>query len=350
MSEQARRFPHIELQFAAQGAAASPRSFPRERNPITQAKLGDRGGHGSALKSSVSGIVSGWHEQLEERRQEQKPELPEAVPLILQIDPTAFDVEELRKFGIEVIAELEDGYIIGASADLQLTDLQRKIEQFINAERGGGKVPEIWDILDGTRRPEYILAPELQEQWELIQEVQTYTVDIGISCVGTKSQLKDYPKREGYKSDENYIEGIRRWISDRELTYQEWDDLKLQRENEFERFVADYQGEILEIIDGDTPAFSELPDSFSCRVSISGKGLKDLVLNFPYVFEVSLPDDVREDPPIEAQLAIGNQNFLADPIQPHPKFALSIAVYKSNTHCFELRSQQMTPDRGCPMK
>jgi hypothetical protein len=59
MSEQSRRFPHIELQFAAQGDAVSPRSFPRERNPTTQAKLGDRGGHGSALKSSVSGIVSG---------------------------------------------------------------------------------------------------------------------------------------------------------------------------------------------------------------------------------------------------------------------------------------------------
>ena len=168
MSEQVRRFPHIELQFTTQGRAESPRSFPREKNPITQAKLGDRGGHGSTLKSSASSIVSGWQEQLEERRQEKKPELPEAVPLILQIDPTAFDAEELRKFGIEVIAELEDGYIIGASADPQLTKLEQKIEQFISSVTGGGSIPAIWEILDKMRRPEYILSPELQEQWEQI--------------------------------------------------------------------------------------------------------------------------------------------------------------------------------------
>jgi hypothetical protein len=303
MSEQSRRFPHIELQFTAQGSAAFTR-FPREKNPITQAKLGDRGGHGSTLKSSASGIVSSWQESLEERRQEQKPELPEAVPLILQIDPIAFNAEELRKFGIEVIAELEDGYIIGASADLQLTELQKKIEQFINAERGGGKVPEIWDILDGTRRPEYILSPDLQEQWGEIQDNRQYIVDVSISCVGSKSQLRDYPKREDYKSDENHIEAIRRWINDRHLTYQEWDELKSQREDSFEEFISDslYQGELSNIIDGEISRFSELPDSFSCRIKIVGKGLRDLVLNFPYIFDISLPDDIHEDTPTETQL------------------------------------------------
>jgi len=303
MSEQSRRFPHIELQFTAQGSAAFTR-FPREKNPKTQAKLGDRGGHGSTLKSSASGIVSSWQENLEERRQDQKPELPEAVPLILQIDPIAFNAEELRKFGIEVIAELEDGYIIGASADVQLTELQKKIEQFINAERGGGKVPEIWDILDGSRRPEYILSPDLQEQWGEIQDNRQYIVDVSISCVGSKSQLRNYPKREDSRSDENYIEAIRRWMDDRQLTYQEWDDLKSQREDSFEIFISDhlYQGELLNIVDGEISQFSELPDSFSCRIKIAGKGLKDLVLNFPYIFDISLPDDIHEDALVETQL------------------------------------------------
>ena len=294
MNEQSRRFPHIELQFAVGGAAFS-RSIPRTKTSTTLEKIGDRGGHGSTLKNSVSGIVSNWQTRLEDRKQEQKPDLPKAVPLILQIDPTAFDAEELRKFGIEVIAELEDGYIIGASADLQLTELQRKIEQFINSERGGGKVPEIWDILDGTRRPEYILSSELQEQWGQIQDNQTYVVDVGISCVGTKSQLRDYPRRESYKGDDNYIEAIHRWMSDRTLTYEEWDNLKLQRESDFENFVDEYQGEIIHVIDAETSAFSELPDSFSCRIKIFGKGLKDLVLNFSYVFEVSLPDIIYEE-------------------------------------------------------
>ncbi len=38
--------------------------------------------------------------------------------------------------------------------------------------------------------------------------------------------------------------------------------------------------------------FAELSDSFSVRIRLSGRGLKDLIQNHPHVFEVSLPDDV----------------------------------------------------------
>jgi hypothetical protein len=156
MNDVNRPFPHVELKFSTQGKASPPPGGGRKKTPQTQANLGDRWGHGNNLKGAVSGITSDWQGVLSERKKEQKPELPDAVPLILQIDPTAFDADELRKYGIEVIAELEDGYILGASADSQFTKLRDKIEKFIKAESGGGKVPEIWDILDGTKRPEYI--------------------------------------------------------------------------------------------------------------------------------------------------------------------------------------------------
>jgi Subtilase family len=302
MNEANRSFPHIELKFATEGTASFT-TFPREKTPKTQTNLGDSWGHGNKLKSSVSGIISDWQEQLVERKQEQKPELPEAVPLILQIDPNAFDAEELRKYGIEVIAELEHGYILGASADPQFTDLQKKIEQFLNQERGGGKVPEIWEILDGTKRPEYILSSELQAQWGQIEDDRIYVVDIGIACVGEKSQLKKPPQpEEKYKSPENYLKAVNKWIEDRDLTTQQWDEVKIQREDEFERFVQNYHGELIDDKDGETTSRCELPDSFSCRISISGKGLRDIVLNFPYVFEVSLPDDVGDDSSAETQL------------------------------------------------
>ncbi len=301
MNEANRSFPHIELKFATEGTASFT-TFPREKTPKTQANLGDSWGHGNKLKGSVSGIISDWHEQLVERKQEQKPELPEAVPLILQIDPNAFDAEELRKYGIEVIAELEHGYILGASADHQFTDLQKKIEQFLNQERGGGKVPEIWEILDGTKRPEYILAPELQAQWGQIEDDRLYTVDVGIACVGEKSQLRAYPKPNENRSQEKDLTITQRWMEERDLTYQQWDEIKSNREDEFDLFVREYQGELLDITDGEIITHTELPDSFSCRISISGRGLRDLVLNFPYVFDVSLPDDVGDDSSAETQL------------------------------------------------
>jgi hypothetical protein len=317
MNELSRSFPHIELKFSTQGTACPPSGGKRKKTQTTQTNLGDRWGHGNKLKGSVSGIVSDWQEQLIERKQSRKPELPDAVPLILQIDPTAFDAEELRKYGIEVIAELEDGYIIGASADPHCTDLQKKIKQFINQERGGGKVPEIWDILDGTKRPEYILSSELQAQWGQIEDDQIYVVDVGIACVGEKSQLSKPPQPEKYKRPENYLKAANKWIDDRDQTYQQWDDLKSQREDEFELFVRQYQGELLDIIDGETTTYSELPDSFSCRTSISGKGLRDLVLNFPYVFDVSLPDDVTNDLAAEIQIEEVERSFDLEPPDPN---------------------------------
>jgi hypothetical protein len=42
---------------------------------------------------------------------------------------------------------------------------------------------------------------------------------------------------------------------------------------------------------GDEIGISRLPDSFSCRIRILGRGLKDLVLNFPYIFDVSEIDE-----------------------------------------------------------
>jgi hypothetical protein len=130
------------------------------------------------------------------REEEEKPPLPEkAIPIILQIDPTAFDAEDLKTYGIEVIAELENGYIIGASADdSEFSELQKKIEKFIKAERGGSKVAAIWDFIDGSKRPEYILSPELLNQWQQITDERIYTVDIGIACLGMKSQLPDCPE------------------------------------------------------------------------------------------------------------------------------------------------------------
>jgi hypothetical protein len=326
MTESSRKFPHVQLRFVKGGTAASPSRNSRTRDPRTQANLGDRWGHGNRLKSSASSVITDWQTQLEERKKDQKPSLPEAIPLILQIDPTAFDADKLRTFGIEVISELEDGYILGASADLDLTKLQKKIEQFINSHHGGGKIPEVWEILDRISHPEYVLSPELQDQWGEIQDDTIYTVDIGISCIGEKSQLRDALKREKYQTDERYNNAVNKWIDDRDITYQVWDEIKSQREDEFTEFVNEYAGEVLDIIDGETSPYCELPDSSSCRIQISGKGLRDIVANFPYVFDVALPDEFQYDSSPESQA----QDFeISFSLEPPDKNAPKVCVIDS---------------------
>jgi hypothetical protein len=48
----------------------------------------------------------------------------------------------------------------------------------------------------------------------------------------------------------------------------------------------------MHMIDGEAFDAAVLPDSFSIRLKIIGKGLKDFVLNYPYIFEVVEPEDI----------------------------------------------------------
>jgi hypothetical protein len=294
MVERSDRFPHIQLRLAKEGIAAPPKP-PRKKDPQTLANSGDRWGHGSRLKSSVSSITANWKDT-QEKREEEQPELPKSRRIILKIDPNSFDPESLKSYRIELIAEIEDGYIIGASADLELSELRKKIGKFIREEHGGGTVAEIWDLIDGVKKPEYILSPELMANWDLVKDDPIYTVDVGIACVGIKSKLPNYPKRETNESDEHFEKRVNRWIEKRQLTDQEWEAIAWERQDEFEFFIQAYQGSIIKGFqdEGGIIGTARLPDSFSCRLQISGKGLKDLVFNFPYLFDVSEPDEFAE--------------------------------------------------------
>ncbi|WP_199784799.1 hypothetical protein [Nostoc sp. 'Lobaria pulmonaria (5183) cyanobiont'] len=157
MVESSQGFPHIRLRLTTEGRAASP-SGGGKNNPITVVNLGNRQGHGSKLKSSVDSLIFEWQETQEEREQEEKPPL-KSRRIILEIDPDSFNPDGLKAYGIELIADTEDGYIIGASADLELSELQKKIEKFINEQYGGNRVAEIWEVIDGKKKPELILSP-----------------------------------------------------------------------------------------------------------------------------------------------------------------------------------------------
>jgi len=289
MPDSSNHFPHLSLRLVKDGMASL--SGGGKDSARTLENRGDVGGHGTNLKSSVDLITANWKEEKKKREEEGKPELPDAVSFILQVDPGLFDADALKGFGIEVVADLEQGYIIGASADTELSELRKKIEQFINSQRGGGRVPKIWEILEGTQRPEYILSDGLKAEWNQILEQQEYIVDIGVSCINIQEQYSRCPKRKEPESDEKYQKRVNKWLDKHNLSPRDWDDLYSERTDKLQEFINQYNGEILRNIAGDEIGISRLPDSFSCRIRILGKGLKDLVLNFPYIFDVSEPDE-----------------------------------------------------------
>ncbi len=75
--------------------------------------------------------------------------------------------------------------------------------------------------------------------------------------------------------------------------YSAWDEIRSRpREPKLRGFCESYGAEILHLVDGAPFDAAVLPDSFTVRLRISGKGLKDFVLNYPYIFEVVEPEDI----------------------------------------------------------
>ncbi len=296
MSDSSQQFKHIPLRLTLTDFARS--GTPPRRSSRSTNNHGDAGNHGRRLQSSVFTIMSDWKTRFEERQQEGLPEIPNIPSFILKIDPKSFDADDLKSFGIEVILEIEDGYILGTAADTdaELTKLQQKIEKFIFEQYGGGKVAEIWEILEGNfKRLEYILSPDLLKRWDQILDDQIYTVDVSIACVGLNPKFSLHPSQNENEDSAKYALRVAKWTDKRDQTLQEWDDLQWNRQLEFEKFISDISGTILqEASYDDRSRLALLPDSFSCRVEISGKALKDLATNYPYVFEISEPDQISE--------------------------------------------------------
>ena len=287
-------FPHIYLKLVREASKKKRPPGPREVNPITNANKTNRGMHAQTLRTSVGTLRDEWHETIINRRDEGYPEMPGAIPIFLRIDPGSDLIESLKTFGIEIIGELEDGFIIGASVGTSISDLAAKIELFANS--GQANVAALWEIVSGKSwRSEHILSPALLTAWPSIRDADQFVIDVGIACLGIL-QIPPHPiKRRGeYATEERYINAVGRWQTKRDEIYEQWDNLSDERFLALTRLVEVYDGEILSsMIEGTKDSASQLPDSFTCRLRINGKGLRDFVLNFPYLFDVAEVDEIE---------------------------------------------------------
>lgn len=269
------QFPH--LKFVQKLTGKSRFHGGGGGNPITQQNKTNRHGHSSNLRRSTGKIKSDWKNSFENRKSQGLAELDEdTTPVFLQINPDIINAEfDLESFGIEIISEEEDGFIIGASFD-NLRSLEEKINGFISSEHGTGKIADFWQIIEGNHeiwRPEHILSEYLYSHWNEINDDEKYHVEVSVA----------FAKPLGKEPDSTKQGGIARLKKYREQQVMR-DDLLIERQGHFEEFIAHYG--VL------NSSFVELVDSFGCEVYIKGKGLKDLVVNYQYVFEVSEIDIV----------------------------------------------------------
>jgi subtilase family protein len=289
-------FEYLPLLLRQRGEARLNR--PPEQSPLTIAARRARHAHTQSLIAASSSLSANWLEHQENRRAQvgrgELPTLPQGVPFLLKIDPL-LDLDFLReRFSFEIVAEQEEGYVLVASEDIELTPFLAMVRAFAESLRGSGSVAYIHQLVEDpsqTERLRRILSDDLFDRWSQPDDQQVFVVDIGIACTGTR-EIPKRPSRGKRDSDADWARKTLEWNQARNEAYNAWDEIRITRENEIARIIDGYNGNILHLIDDASLDAVMLPDSFTIRLRIIGRGLKDFVLNYPYIFEVVEPEDI----------------------------------------------------------
>ncbi|MDD4803089.1 MAG: hypothetical protein PHF24_09155 [Syntrophomonas sp.] len=211
MANRSGNFSHLPLPLVLRGI---PKLFgggtPSDR---TVQNKNNRPEHGAYIKRRSAELLRFWKERRDERAGHNLPEIAGGIPLLLEIDPEV-DIEFLRGLGFEIVAELEDGFIIVATDDVDFSTLNEKLDDFIaNANRSGSPA-QIYGLGAETDRLKRILSNELYDQWNLIQDDMNITVDVGVECSGN-IQMPPYPRKADDESVEHFNPRESRWQQQR---------------------------------------------------------------------------------------------------------------------------------------
>lgn len=277
----------------------APAKLRGSSNPSPQTianRAANRVAHGVALGSSLQTLKTRWQQESSQRQRDNLPVLPAGRPFLLEVDPD-LDIDDLRHyFDLEIVAEEEDGFVLVAGQDLDLARFSEMVDGYSVSVHGSATLAQVMHIFDdGSQeaRLRRVLSDDLLARWPSIVDSDALIVDVGISCSGTV-EIPVLPKR-GKQSDGEWAAAEQAWSHKRAEAYRQWDRLSSSRQEELRAFVRAHRGVIGATKDGKATE-STLPDSLTVRLHISGAGLRDLVLNFPYVFEVVEPDDVVGGP------------------------------------------------------
>lgn len=262
--------------------------------PQTLANKQARQAHSAYLRGAAQSLSNNWRQRQALRQAAALPVIQNGVPILLKVDP-GLDLDVLRRnFSFEIVAEQEEGYVIVASEDIEVEPFLAMLDGFTVAVHGSATIASIHRLFDDPTQSDRlgrILSERLMAGWNAIADDQIFIVDIGIACVGTQ-EIPPPPSRGKRDTDASWAAKELAWSQARNSAYDVWEGLKVERENQIEAFREFYQGDILHNIDGAHFDAGVLPDSFTIRVKITGKGLKDFVLNYPYIFEVVEPEDI----------------------------------------------------------
>lgn len=286
-------FPHLSLPLVVRDRArlrGGSNGGAQERyNKANRIEHADR-----LTRQAVTAITT-WARQREEREQAELPPIPANIPLFIRVEPDS-DLEYLRHFfNLEIVSEQDDGFIVVASQEINMATFLDMVGGFAEERRGATTAAKIYDVF-GPDNPQLrldrLLSDFLKDKWHEITDAGIYIVDVGIECLGSIS-VPLPPEKKSNETDGHFDDRLTAWRAGVKHAQEVWDDLMIEREQELNSFVLGYGGEILDILHDDHLGVAVLPDSFTVRIRISGLGLRDLIFNYPYLFEVNEPEEVK---------------------------------------------------------
>jgi hypothetical protein len=308
-------FEYLPLLLRYKGKAILPGGGKTSPQTLANQRV-RRQEHADSLLRSANALAENWTARQRDRAAEDLPVIAAGVPILLEID-SGLDLDVLReKFDFEIVSEEDDGYVIVASERIDVPAFMRMVNEFAGEAYGSANVAKIHRFSDDPTSPDRlgrILSEGLFQLWPQIDERQNYVVDVGIACSGTH-EIPVPPKARKREDDASWARRQAEWAEARVNAYNAWDAIKETRENEITRIVHQYGGEILHLIDGGAYDSAVLPDSFSVRLRVSGRALKDFVLTYPFVFEVVEPEIIGTSPGPKEPTPAGPRR--AEPIPP----------------------------------
>ena len=292
-------FPHLHL--ALKGEFEPYFRGGQAPNPEVLANRANRAGHAARLRGVLDNIRTSDEALLHRREELNLPPIPAERGFLMRL-PEGADVESIvRALGVELVAETEEGLMMVSSRDLSFTKLQKVLDDFGSGSgsiTAGSSLLDIYEQRDDRRKLEEILAPEVLAAWPFDKQA-VYTFDLAIQTA-TSTRAMNWPRvvRRQSDTEETFLE--RREAARREARMtaeDEWLEYAEVRVNELRPIVEHFGGEFLTGVISEEGLATEsgmaFADSVQTRVRMRGEGFRDVVMNFPHLFEVTLPPELQ---------------------------------------------------------
>lgn len=336
-------FEHLPLVLVKRGGARF--NPPNTSFGQTAHNKRNRPEHSAQLTSRLEALKEAW-QQYREKRATDAPEAPglgDGIPMLLRVD-SDMDIDQLKRFfSFEIVAEDEDGFVIVSSEDI--TKFEQKIADFVVKGQGSATVAEIHEILGEGDRLRRILSPTLYADLARLNTDAEFICDVSVSCSENfvcGSPPRPNPRWPDATNQRKYNDWKRKY----DEAYQRWDELFEGKLRSIEEIVQFYRGEVIAVSHVHPELPNTLPDSFTVRMRITGKGLLDIIHNSPYVFEVVEPDDISLPQRVHEAAELGADVTFSPPPSGAPKVCvvdsgiqeehkwLTDAVEKTASYCF----------------